>query len=204
MKNSLLAILAVATLVACKKTENTTVESSTTDTTAMSADMDHSMTTDTTAMAVNPANDATGLSAQDKTFVDAAARGGMAEVMMGKLAATNASSAEVKSLGSMIEKDHAKAGEELKSWAATAKYTLPTSVTAEQQKMYDDLKAKKGADFDRAYVDMMVVDHKKDIDAFKKETTDGTDAAVKGFASKTLPTLEKHMTASEKLKASMK
>ncbi|KQR91834.1 hypothetical protein ASG01_12570 [Chryseobacterium sp. Leaf180] len=202
MKNSIVAILAIASMVACKKTETTTTETST-DTTAMAAPADNAMTTDTTSTAMT--NGEMGdLSAQDKMFVDAAAKGGMMEVMMGKLAATNASSASVKSLGSMIEKDHTAANEELKSWAMTAKYTLPTSLNSDQQMMYDELKMKKGADFDRAYVDMMVTDHKKDIAAFEKEASEGKDASVKGFASKTLPTLKKHHMEAEKVKASMK
>ncbi len=35
--------------------------------------------------------------------------------------------------------------------------------------MYDDLKAKKGKDFDKAYADLMVSDHQKDIEEFKKK-----------------------------------
>lgn len=202
MKNSLVAILAVASLVACKKTETTTTET-TTDTTAMSAPADTGMTTDTATTAM--ANGEMGnLSEQDKMFVDAAARGGMMEVMMGKLASTNGSSASVKSLGAMIEKDHTAANEELKSWAMNAKYTLPTAMNADQQMMYDQLKMKKGAEFDRAYVDMMVNDHKKDIAAFEKEVSSGQDAQVKAFASKTLPTLKKHHMEAEKVMTSMK
>jgi putative membrane protein len=51
---------------------------------------------------------------------------------------------------------------------------------------------------------MMVNDHKKDIAAFKKESTDGTDANVKAFATKTLPTLENHLKESDKVKSALK
>ncbi|WP_294296379.1 DUF4142 domain-containing protein [uncultured Chryseobacterium sp.] len=207
MKKTILALLAVGTMVACKKNETTTANDSA-DSTAMSAPADTGMATtgsdSASAMNQNNAAASGNLSDQDKKFVDAAAKGGMMEVMMGELAKTNAQSAAVKSLGAMMVTDHGKANEELKSWASMAKYTLPASLDADQQKKYDDLKTKKGSDFDRAYTDLMVSDHKMDIAEFKKEASGGMDASVKSFASKTLPTLEHHLMESEKAKAAVK
>lgn len=206
MKKTILALLAVGTMVACKKNETTTANESA-DSTAMSAPADTGMATSATdsASTMNQNTAAsTSLSDQDKKFADAAAKGGMMEVMMGDLAKTNAQNATVKSLGAMMVKDHGKANNELKTWAATAKYTLPTTLDADQQKQYDELKAKKGAEFDRAYTDLMVTDHKKDIAEFKKEASGGTETSLKSFASNTLPTLEHHLMESEKAQAAVK
>jgi len=207
MKKTILTLLAVGTMVACKKNESTTANQSA-DSTAMSAPADTGMATSgsDSASTMNQNNAAanTALSDQDKKFADAAAKGGMMEVMMGELAKTNAQNATVKSLGAMMVKDHGKANEELKSWASMAKYTLPTSLDADQQKKYDDLKAKKGAEFDRAYTDLMVSDHKMDIAEFKKEVSGGMETSLKSFASKTLPTLEHHLMESEKAQAAVK
>jgi len=41
---------------------------------------------------------------------------------------------------------------------------------------------------------MMVDDHKKDVDEFKETANDAKDPDIKAFASKTLPTLEEHLT----------
>ncbi|MGS0748555.1 DUF4142 domain-containing protein [Halpernia sp. GG3] len=195
MKNSILTILAVASLVACKKKESTVVTGST-DSTSMSAPMDSTMMPkDSSAMSSNSAN-MKPLSSQDKMFVDAAAKGGMMEVMLGNIAETNASNQKVKDLGKMMVTDHTKANDALKSWAMNAKYTLPTALDADQQKMVDGLKMKKGAEFDKTYTDIMVSDHKKDIAEFKKEAMDGT-GDVKAFASTTVPTLEMHLTKAE-------
>jgi len=206
MKNSILTVLAVAAMVACKKNETTTADQSTDTTAAMSAPADTSMATgDSTATAMPDANAANKtLSAQDKSFADAAAKGGMMEVMMGELAAANASNATVKSLGAMMVKDHGKANDELKKWATASGYALPTSLNADQQKKYDELKAKKGAEFDRAYADLMVADHKEDIAAFKKQASEGLEASLKSFASTTLPTLEHHLMESEKAMKAVK
>ncbi|MFY7844246.1 DUF4142 domain-containing protein [Chryseobacterium gambrini] len=205
MKNSILGILAIAAMVACKKNETTNVNSSA-DSTAMTAPADSGMMSNDSATAAAPSDAATktSLSDQDKMFADAAAKGGMMEVMAGKLAAMNAESAAVKSLGEMMVKDHSKANDELKKWAMTVGYTLPTAMDADQQKMYDDLKAKKGKDFDKAYTDLMVSDHKEDIAVFKKEASAGSEASLKSFASNTLPTLEHHLMEAEKAKSAVK
>lgn len=204
MKNSILTLLAVATMVACNKKESTAVNNSADSTTDMSMPADSPMTLNDSATVSNPNAAAMTLNDQDKKFADAAARGGMMEVMMGQLAATTSTNATVKALGEMMAKDHGKANDELKKWASTAGYTLPTSMNAEQQKMHDDLKAKKGAEFDRAYADLMVTDHKKDIAEFKKEVSEGSESSLKAFASKTLPTLEHHLMESEKAKTAVK
>ncbi len=62
-----------------------------------------------------PPDTINSLSDQDKEFADDAAKGGMLEVMLGKLAETNASNPAVKALGAMMVKDHTQANDELKS-----------------------------------------------------------------------------------------
>jgi putative membrane protein len=203
MKNTVLSLMAVAALMSCNKKETTSLNTSGDSTMATSADSGN-MAMDSTNMpmdssaATESADAIKGMSAQDKKFADAAAKGGMMEVMLGKLAATNASNAAVKSLGAMMVKDHSTANEELKKWAASSRYSLPAAMDTDQQKMYDDLKSKKGSDFDKVYAELMVNDHKKDIAEFKEEATNGTDASLKAFAGKTVPTLEHHLMESEK------
>ena len=68
----------------------------------------------------------------------------------------------------------------------------------------DDLSKKMGHNFDKAYVDAMVKDHKDDIDMFKKYSKDVKDPAVKTFIDNTLPTLEYHLSRIEQIKKGMK
>lgn len=204
MKKSILSIFAICTLVACKKSE-TTVADNSPDTMAVNdnitpATNDSVVVNDSANTNITNAESSTNLSDQDKMFADTAAKGGMMEIMTGQLAADNASDASVKALGQMMVKDHTKASNELKRWASISGYTLPTKLDADQQKKYNDLKMKKGADFDRMYTDLMMTDHKKVIAAFKKETSAGSDNTLKSFAVKTLTTLEHHLMESEKAK----
>ncbi len=142
-----------------------------------------------------------GVSA-DKKFVEDAARGGMAEVALGQLAAQKATSPEVKSLAQQMVDDHQKANDELKTVAAQVGVTLPTEVGAKDKAEESRLERLSGAEFDRAYVQSMVRDHEKDVAEFSKESKAGRDAAVKDWASKTLPQLQSHLEHAQSLAGS--
>jgi putative membrane protein len=126
-------------------------------------------------------------------FVKEAAVGGMAEVEMGKLAADKASSDEVKKFGERMVEDHGKANDELKTLAQNKNITLPTSLDAKHKATLDRLSKLSGESFDRAYMQEMVKDHKKDVNEFRTESKSGKDPDVKAWAAKTLPTLEEHL-----------
>lgn len=56
-----------------------------------------------------------------------------------------------------------------------------------------------GAEFDREYMKHMVADHEKTVSDFKKQAGSGKDPELKGFAAKTLPTLQEHLDMAQKL-----
>ncbi len=150
-------------------------------------------------IALQAQNAAGTVSAGDKTFVTKAAQGGMAEVKLGKLAADKASSSEVKDFATMMVEDHSKANEQLKSVAGQKSITLPDDIGAKNQATYDRLSKLSGTAFDHAYVQAMVKDHREDVAEFKKESNNAKDSDIKSFASETLPTLQKHLDAIEKI-----
>jgi putative membrane protein len=204
MKKSIVMLLAIATVVACNKKETTAADHAG-DPTEMSVQEDSgSMTRDSATTTAQSSSETATVNDQDKKFADAAAKGGMMEVMAGELAVKNAANPTVKALGEMMVKDHSKANDELKQWASANTYTLPTNLDASQQKKYDELKAKKGAEFDRMYTSQMVIDHNKTIADFKKEVAEGSETSLKAFAGKTLPALEHHLMESEKAKNTVK
>jgi len=147
------------------------------------------------AMAAAPAKAAP----PDAHFMMEAAGGGMAEVQMGQLAASKASSADVKAFGQMMVDDHSKANEELKGLAGQKNVTLPANLPADAKAAMAHLEKLSGDAFDKAYMQHMVMDHKKDVAAFEHEAKMGKDADAKAWAAKTLPTLQKHLQRAEEL-----
>jgi putative membrane protein len=129
----------------------------------------------------------------DHHFVMEAAEGGMAEVELGQLAADRAKNAKVKEFGQRMVTDHGKAGDELKSLAASKNITLPTTLNANHQATKDRLSKLSGAGFDRAYIADMVKDHQMDATAFHKEAATGHDADIKAWAGKTGNMVDEHL-----------
>jgi putative membrane protein len=130
---------------------------------------------------------------EDIEFVLDAAKGGMAEVELGKLAADHARSDEVKKFAQRMVDDHSKENDQLKSIAEAKGIRMPQDIEAKDKALMNRLQKLNGAAFDRAYMQAMVGDHVKDVNEFKKESNAGRDPQVKQFASSTLPTLEEHL-----------
>ena len=184
--------------------EKSTSESTSSADSATTGNSDMTDTTKTNNTKMDTANNNAGNQMVDqktKDFVADAATGGMMEVELGNLALQKGKSREVKDFGKMMVDDHTKANNELKGIASGKGIDVPASLTDNQKKDVDKLSKKSGADFDKAYVDMMVEDHKKDIDAFKKATGNVSDNDIKNFATNTLPTLQKHLDAIQSIKS---
>lgn len=159
---------------------------------------------DTANRASNNGAMSSSLTDKDNEFVMEAASGGLMEVELGRLAQQKASNARVKEFGSMMVTDHSKANDELKSLAQSKGITLPGTMTDKHQKHVKDLGEKSGADFDKAYMNMMVDDHKEDVDKFEDCSKDSKDADLKAFATKTLPVLQKHLADAKSIKDAVK
>jgi putative membrane protein len=149
-------------------------------------------------------NAGASIPAADKSFVEKAAVGGLAEVEMGKMAQQKGSSDQVKQFGSRMVDDHSKANDELKQIASSKGITLPTDLDAKHKSKMEKMQKLSGAQFDRAYMDDMVSDHKQDVADFKKEANSGKDSDIKAFAAKTLPTLEDHLKMAQSTESAVK
>jgi len=128
----------------------------------------------------------------DWEFFKDAAQGGMAEVTLGQMATNRAENEAVKSFAERMVIDHGKAIQELKDLAVTESVTLPTEMSKDAKALQKKLSGLSGAEFDKAYMEEMLKDHKKDITAFKEQAEQGKDREVKNWAEKTLPTLQEH------------
>jgi putative membrane protein len=139
-----------------------------------------------------PTGSGSSLSEKDKTFMKKAAKGGMMEVTMGKVAEQNAQSDDVKSFGKRMVTDHGKANDELKSIASKKGFELPNIEHAGKWTP------------DKAYMDMMVKDHEKDVAEFKEEASSGSDPDVKKFADDTAKIVQEHLDAAKEIQGKLK
>ena len=139
---------------------------------------------------------------QDSSFLKDAAEGGNAEVEGSKLALTQGTTADVKTFAQTMVDDHTKAGSELKALADQKGVKVsdkPSLLKEEELKM---LSKRSGTSFDKHYADTIGVKaHEDTVKLFQKEIDKGSDADIKAWASKTLPTLQHHLDMAKDLKA---
>jgi len=139
-----------------------------------------------------PAGKSSSVSAADKLFMKKAAKGGMMEVAMGKVAEQKGQSEDVKSFGKRMVTDHSKANDELKKIAAEKNVKLPAKEPTASWSS------------DKAYIDMMVKDHEKDLAEFKQEASSGSDPDVKKFADDTAKVVQEHLDLEKETQGKLK
>lgn len=136
----------------------------------------------------------------DRKFIEEAANSGMFEVQVAQLAASKATDANVKSFASILVDHHTAANNELTKIANAKGVELPAAPKRALRRDIEQLGKKSGAEFDRDFVrDVGIKAHEKDIKLFQKASKDVKDAELKAFVDKTLPTLQGHLAAAQKL-----
>ena len=191
MKLRLIAALAVLPLamVACTKESTDGLPNTETTGTAQSPS---SATADATSTGVTGGSSSVVVPT-DKEFVSKAGMGGLAEVQMGTLGLEKATSADVKAFAQRMVTDHSKGNEELQQIVTAKGLALAAQLDGEHQSALDHLSGLSGAEFDKAYMQHMVADHEQDVAEFQNVSTNAQDADIKGWAAKTLPTLQEHL-----------
>jgi putative membrane protein len=128
----------------------------------------------------------------------------MMEVSLGKVAADKAANPAVREFGQRMVTDHGKAGQDLAKIASSKGASLPSEPAAGQQKESEKLSKLSGSEFDRAYMALMVRDHKADEKEFKRASEKVEDPELKAFAATTLAVVQDHLKMAEDLAASLR
>jgi putative membrane protein len=131
------------------------------------------------------------------------------DIDAGKLAASQASSAEVKAFGKQMVTDHTGVNKAAADLAAKLKVTPQDNPTSQSlktggEKNIANLKKLQGAAFDKAYVDNEVTYHQQVIDALDKTLIpSATNAELKALLVKVRPAFVAHLEHAKKIQASL-
>jgi putative membrane protein len=130
------------------------------------------------------------------------------DIDAGTLAASQATSPEVKAFAQLMVTDHTAVNKSATDLVTKIKVTPqdnPTSqsLKAEGDKNLAHLKTLSGAAFDKAYVDHEVVYHQQVIDALDKTLIpDATNSELKALLVKVRPAFVAHLDHARRLQAS--
>ncbi len=126
-------------------------------------------------------------------FAMKASVGNTFEVEESKLALQQASSAKVKGFARMMIADHTKAEKMMQGVAKSAGDPVEMTLDPPHQAMVDALKGKNGAEFDKAYLTDQVQAHSETAALLNDYQQGGDNPKLKGWAKKTLPTVNAHL-----------
>ena len=133
----------------------------------------------------------------DAEFLSESAANNLMEIKLAQLAQQKSRNEDIIMLGNLMEAEHIKALQEVKTLAAGRHISIPANIDDRTQKQYDDLSGKTTDEFDREYTKLLVNGHKEVIMLFEKRIRETKDIDINNWIEKTLPALRKHLEHSE-------
>jgi putative membrane protein len=135
----------------------------------------------------------------DTKFVMKASESDIAEIALGKLASQQASNAKVREFAMHMVSDHTKCSEELQTIAKKHNLELAREMSKQHKNTHEKLSKLKGAEFDREYMTGQVKAHQEAVTLFQEQSKSGRNPDLKAFATKSLPTIEKHLKMAQEI-----
>ncbi|HEY9002509.1 MAG TPA: DUF4142 domain-containing protein [Mucilaginibacter sp.] len=152
---------------------------------------------------VHPVTLTPTVSAKDVEFASAVTNNALNKVNTGKMALEKSTNNRVKNFATMLVNDHTKLGDELSLIAKDKKITLPPISGMAEMHQANRLAMKQGNDFDKAYMDAMILDEKKALDICETGSKTCKDASLKAFAVKSMPVLRMHLDSAQAIRNSI-
>jgi putative membrane protein len=135
------------------------------------------------------------------TFVASAAFANMFEIESSKLALDRSNAGPLKAFAQRMVDDHSAAAVKFKEAVLEAKLAMPPDkLDAKHGAMLDELAAKEGGDFDKAYIEAQYRAHVATVELFTGYAQACEDKRMRAFAAGVLPTLKAHLDHVTKLR----
>ncbi len=120
----------------------------------------------------------------DQKFLAKAAQVDVNEIKLSELAIEKASNPAVKAFAKKMVTEHKMMTASMKPFADSWGLTPPTGADDDHQQEWQKLNGLTGNDFDKEYIDQMVSDHAKALDAFTSEAKDTKDVKFRATVLK--------------------
>lgn len=135
-------------------------------------------------------------------FAATAAQDGMTEVALGGLALQRSRNSQVKQFAQRMVHAYGQSNQELQSIVKCKGLILPTKLDDEYEAMVRNLNKKSGADFDKAYVEL-VAKSRDQMMVWFEAAARSSDPDVAAFSRKAQATLQEHKLFTEHLYVSI-
>lgn len=143
--------------------------------------------------------ESTGKPEQAGWFVAEVTSSNLLETELGRLASSKGNDPRVRELGQLMLNHHKQLNSQLKQIADLKNLITPTSLSEDHQDVFTGIMEKSGVDFDRAYLEAIVENHKESLKEFTRMADEGADTEIKNFAIRAIPTMQAHLAQAEAL-----
>jgi putative membrane protein len=129
-------------------------------------------------------------------FATAIAASDAFEIATSKLALSRSETAEVKAFAKRMVEEHARSTRQLaQAVAKTGSPPLPpVTLASDQVQAIEQLKSKRGTDFDNGYVNLQEQGHQRTLNVLKDYGEKGDAPALNEFAHMMIPIVSGHLT----------
>jgi putative membrane protein len=135
----------------------------------------------------------------ESNFIREMAEARMMDLEEGKVAQQRCTTKDLKLYGALMVNDQTEMLREIKKLAALKNIKLPDGLGPDKAEGLKELKEVHGKSFDKKFIKMMTIDHKRDVKKFERATR-SSDADVQVFATKYLPYVQSHLDRIKSLK----
>jgi len=125
------------------------------------------------------------------------------DIQEGKLAMDRATTESLRRYGELVVEDHTKMQRDLKDLAIQKNVSIPFQLSDKKAKALSLLMEKHGTDFDKQFIQMMIINHKRDICRLKSALK-SKDPDIKAFAEVYLPVVQNHLEEAQGIHQCMK
>jgi len=125
-------------------------------------------------------------------FINEMAEARMLDLEEGKVAQQRSTTKDLKLYGTLMVNEQTEMLREIKKLAALKNIKVPDALGPDKTEALTELKEVHGESFDKKFIKVMTIDHKRDVKKFERATR-SADADVQVFATKYLPYVQSHL-----------
>jgi putative membrane protein len=129
----------------------------------------------------------------DAAFLSMAAQADMTTAHIGQEAEDRAAEGKVKDFAKTLAQDHTSDYQSLTELAGKLGETIPKAIDSRNDRAIAALDHYKGKTYDHMFLTHESTEHEKLVSAFRLEAEKGQNPAIKAYASKALPVIERHL-----------
>jgi putative membrane protein len=135
----------------------------------------------------------------DSRFIREVTADNMLEASLGQLAERRAENSEIRQFAQRMVADHNKLQNDWMDMASRNGMAFRTGFGRHHRKKLEQLQKLSGREFDRAYMTLMVQNHRDYVNYFRKEGRAANSAPVRNLVSAGLPMLEQHWSMAKQI-----